>query len=125
DTYVGDIYWYNENGLDNGLRHYINKTTVKELTYYNPDGTIWQTITYNDEGKKKEINTYSGNEIAFSGYIDSAKKLLGTFPADYYATYHLRDYEKTENDTQLPTTLEAAPMMENENVGIASSQKPA
>src|SRR5690606_3408355 len=67
----------------------------------------------------------SGNEIAFSGYIDSAKKLLGTFPADYYATYHLRDYEKTENDTQLPTTLEAAPMMENENVGIASSQKPA
>ncbi|MCH5599190.1 hypothetical protein [Niabella ginsengisoli] len=64
DTYIGDAYWYDENGFDNGMKQSINKSSLNELIYYNKDGTIWQKIEYNKEGEKSKITTYlNGKEL--------------------------------------------------------------
>ena len=55
NKYVGDVFWYDENGFDNGFRQNLNKSSQKELTYYNPNGSVWKKITYDKSGEKSKI----------------------------------------------------------------------
>lgn len=88
EVYVGDIYWYDEDGLYRSSKQIVNPSSSKELTYYYPDGQLWQKITYDNEHKKKSITVfYKGKEIA-QGQINGYASFSGTFinqtPKAYY-----------------------------------------
>ncbi|MEJ5052960.1 hypothetical protein [Sphingobacterium sp. MYb382] len=89
EVYVGDIYWYDENGLDKSSKQIVNPSRNKVLTYYYPNGELWQKITYDNEYKKKSITVfYKGKEIA-QGQIHGYASFSGTFikqtPKSYYS----------------------------------------
>jgi len=97
--YVGDAYWYDENGFDLPSQQSLNLSTQKELVYYNNDETIWKKISYNEIGKKEQIKVFrEGKEIA-DGKIDGYN-FSGTFmpkkPNSYYTNpfYNNEGYQK-------------------------------
>jgi len=88
EVYVGDIYWYDENGLDKSSKQIVNPSRNKVLTYYYPNGELWQKITYDDEYKKKSITVfYKGKEIAqgqIYGYASFSGTFINQIPKAYY-----------------------------------------
>lgn len=108
EIYVGDIYWYDENGFDTGMRQYKNKSSFKELSYYYPDGSLWQKITYSNTGEKEKIITYIDGQIVATGYISPSEIFSGTFsygqPIKHY------EYKETDEDSH-PRTVANAPML--------------
>lgn len=97
--YVGDAYWYDENGFDNGTKQNINESSEKELTYFNQDGSIWQKIEYGENGKKSKITVYSkGNEL-FSGSIPDYGEYKGKFSPALPDDYYERPFQETKEPT--------------------------
>lgn len=96
DKYVGDIYYYDENGFDIVYRQFDNKTKTKELTYYHTGGDIWQQITYNDFGKKASIKSYLNGKELTHARIDSIDRFSGIF------NYHSPEfyYNRTQEDEE-------------------------
>ena len=88
EIHVGDTYWYDEKGFDSSLSQYKNESSVKELNYYYPDGSLWQTISYAANGKKEKITNYLQNKVIATGYISLSEELSGNFnyaqPLSYY-----------------------------------------
>ncbi|MCA5004417.1 hypothetical protein [Sphingobacterium bovistauri] len=77
--YVGDVYWYDEQGFDDSYSQYENPTANKVLSYYHDDGKLWQKITYNDKGKKVEVKVYlNDKEIGFAKLVDNSY-FVGSF----------------------------------------------
>lgn len=107
DIYIGDAYWYEENGVDSSSQQSINETSQQELTYYNQDGSIWQIIEYDANGQKSKIAVYLKGKELFSGSILDYNKYQGTFspkiPDDYYDRPELE--EKTIGYTEVATTI--------------------
>lgn len=93
DNYVGDIYWYDENGYDGEMSQYLNLNPVKTLVYFHADGSLWQKIVYNQSGEKKKISTYWKEKEIAVGEIDSLKNLSGVFTSDFYARYKNEPYD--------------------------------
>lgn len=106
-NYVGDAYWYDENGLDDGIKQSINKSSEKELMYFNQDGSIWQKINYDEDGEKSKITVYHKGKELFWGSVAGYNQYKGTFspkiPDDYYET--------SEMEEKRPTYTEVAPMI--------------
>ncbi|WP_164111328.1 MULTISPECIES: hypothetical protein [Sphingobacterium] len=107
ESYVGDAYWYDENGFDSDIRQHRNKSTVRELDYYHTDGSLWQKITYSSKGEKEKITTYFNDKIIAVGHISTADKFSGTFsyaqPIVHYES-NLSD-EDPFIETTTPVTL--------------------
>lgn len=99
EYYVGDVYWYDEQGMDAGVRQYFNWSKQKKLTYYQPDGGVWLEISYNSRGQKQQVDTYLGGKVVLTGYMDGEKgKLSGSFPSTLYADYRLSMYQRNDRD---------------------------
>ncbi|MFE7086132.1 hypothetical protein ACFU8T_09165 [Sphingobacterium spiritivorum] len=92
-SYVGDSYWYDEDGIDKELKQSVNKSSIKELDYYHPDGSLWQKIVYNSNGKKEKISVYLKNKVISTGLISEDNVLSGVFspnaPQLYYDEIHI------------------------------------
>ncbi|MBL1410601.1 toxin-antitoxin system YwqK family antitoxin [Sphingobacterium faecale] len=103
EVYVGDAYWYDEKGFDTGFRQYKNNSSVKELNYYYPDGSLWQTVNYGTNGKKEKITTYLHNKVIATGYISPLEELSGNFsyaqPLSYY------EYSPSDEGVMLEKTI--------------------
>lgn len=119
EVYIGDVYWYDENGFDKSMTQNINETSQKELTYYNQDGSIWQKIIYNENGKKSKITTYLNGKELFSGSILEQDKYKGTFSPKIPDYYYRRFQE--ENET---VYVEIAPIPGIETQGNSNQSKP-
>ncbi|SKC10320.1 Antitoxin component YwqK of the YwqJK toxin-antitoxin module [Sphingobacterium nematocida] len=104
ESYVGDAYWYDEQGFDSDMNQHKNKSTVKELVYYHTDGSLWQKITYSSTGEKEKITTYLKDKIIAVGFISASGKFSGTFsysqPIIYYES-------NSDEDTLIETTAPA------------------
>jgi len=69
NAYVGDGYWYDENGCDLNSVQYINKSKQKELSYYTNSGALYKKILYNDLGQKAIIILYAKDKVLATGEI--------------------------------------------------------
>lgn len=94
-SYVGDIFWYDKNGLDESVVKYYNKTSTKELVYYYSDNSIWKKINYNNKGEKSKVTIYYKNKPLYSGTISDNKKYNGVFSIGLQDDYYL-DSKKAE-----------------------------
>ncbi|MFD2552785.1 toxin-antitoxin system YwqK family antitoxin [Sphingobacterium tabacisoli] len=103
EIYVGDAYWYDEKGFDASFSQYKNNSTVKQLNYYYPDGSLWQTVNYGTNGKKEKITTYLHNKVIATGYISPSEELSGNFsyaqPISYY------EYSPSDEGVMLEKTI--------------------
>lgn len=87
-SFVGDVFYYNIDGVDKRVESFINNSKTKELIYYNHKGKLWQKNLYNDEGEISKIEVFKDAKIIASGIIKE-KKLEGSFiriPSDFYLT---------------------------------------
>lgn len=122
---VGDVYWYDQNGIETSFYQYYNPDD-EELIYYYPDGKIWKKIQYKNGVKdgfttifKKEGTVLMKGEyrkgIPFSGdfiKVKNADNYYGksTFKeedvvaselvADVATTVEVDDYEELPNTPQ-------------------------
>ncbi|QQT25764.1 hypothetical protein [Sphingobacterium spiritivorum] len=133
-SYVGDSYWYDEEGIDKDLKQSANNSSVKELAYYHPDGSIWQKIVYNSNGKKEKITVYLKNKVLSTGFISEDNVLSGVFspnaPQLYYDEINIESEPMIDSseavdaesepmidtaavvvDGEEPTIVEAIPVM--------------
>ena len=99
NKYVGDVFWYDENGFDNGYRQNINLSDQKELIYYNTDGSIWKKIKYRDFGEKTEIIIYHNGKELINGKITNGN-FTGSFSPNRPDLYY--DNPFYENDESIP-----------------------
>lgn len=118
--YVGDVYWYDENGFDNGMRQSINESSERELTYYNQDGSIWQKIKYKENGEKSEITTYVSGKELFKGNLISYDQYSGAFSPKLPDDYYDRPFQETKEPTFIevpppPMMVETVPVMGSES----------
>ena len=103
--YVGDVYWYDNNGLDNGFRQNLNKSSVKELTYYNPNGSVWKKITYDKNGKKSNIVVYFNNKELIKGEIKN-HEYIGYFSPEKPKLNYDNPFKKNEEeDRDIPLVM--------------------
>ncbi|WP_196935428.1 hypothetical protein [Sphingobacterium hungaricum] len=96
DHFVGDVYYYEENGFDSNSRQYYNESSIKELSYYNQDGSVWKKISYDENGKKSKISIFLKGKELFSGEIIDANTFSGTFNPPKPESYYDRFEEMTE-----------------------------
>jgi len=100
---VGDTYWYDEEGFDNGSRQFFNKSTVKELVYYHPDKTIWKKVSYNSFGTKEKISVYlKGKELCI-GEISATSSYTGIFSPKVPAYTYYSPVDEPEEPRPLPS----------------------
>ncbi|MCW2120684.1 toxin-antitoxin system YwqK family antitoxin [Flavobacterium sp. 7A] len=97
DKYIGDIHWYDVNGLDLNFSQYYNTSTAPELTYYYPDGKLWKKIQYEDEIKHGNTTIYNKDgTILLTGTYKRGQPISGDFSHldisnDYYGTSFLNE----------------------------------
>ena len=102
--YVGDAFWYDENGNDSSFSQYVNNSSVKELTYYYPNGSIWKKNIYNSKGKISKIIQYLDGKVISEGIVENGN-FSGVFPPNFSF-----DYRNDENnDPPYIATMEIAP----------------
>lgn len=110
ESRIGDAYWYTEDGLNKDSGQYENLTKIKELTYYNQDGSIWKKINYGSKGSIIQVTVYYNNKPLITGKVYQ-NKYYGDFgistPSPYYRNSRYnedeeknRDYEDTSNKTE-------------------------
>ncbi|WP_144062622.1 toxin-antitoxin system YwqK family antitoxin [Sphingobacterium paucimobilis] len=103
EIYVGDAYWYDEKGFDTSFSQYKNNSTVKQLNYYYPDGSLWQTVNYGTNGKKEKITTYLHNKVIATGYISPSEELSGNFSYGQPLSYY--EYSPSDEGVMLEKTI--------------------
>lgn len=105
DSYVGDAYWYDENGYDFSTQQSLNRTDVHELTYYHKDGTVWKKIDYAADGRIKKIRTYLHNNELTTGEVKTPHGYSGVFSVMKPDRY----YEQPADEAPLLEEVEAVP----------------
>lgn len=113
ENYVGDIYYYNENGTDASSSQYYNTTQNQELTYYYPDGKLWKKIHYKDDVKDGNTLIYKKDEtILMTSTYEKGQPISGDFITvknvdDYYGDSLLEDteYEHSAAVTVAPARI--------------------
>ena len=103
NKYVGDIFWYDENGFDNGFRQNLNKSSQKELTYYNPNGSVWKKITYDKSGEKSKIIVYFKEKELIKGEIKDYN-YIGSFSPEKPKSYYENPFEEYDEKIPSPPT---------------------
>ena len=99
--YVGDVYWYDENGYDNGFRQNINLSKEKVLVYYNTDNSIWKKISYTNFGEKAEIIIYlNGKELINGKIIDD--EFSGSFSPKKPSFDYENPFQSNKDFKRLP-----------------------
>ncbi|MFV0304878.1 MAG: toxin-antitoxin system YwqK family antitoxin [Moheibacter sp.] len=93
NNYVGDLFWYDENGDESSHAIYINKSQQKKLSYYFDDGKLWKTVEYGDSLKNGKTIEYKpdgsilGESIYKNGHLISG--VTGYLHNDsYYYKYN-------------------------------------
>lgn len=110
-SYVGDAYWYDENGYDVSTKQSINTSEVRELTYYHQDGSVWKKINYAPDGRIEKISAYlNGKELAV-GQVASANQYSGVFSPMKPDRY----YDRPVDEPELLVEVEAPAMIEMDN----------
>ncbi|WP_437921269.1 hypothetical protein [Sphingobacterium sp. LRF_L2] len=116
DVYVGDVYWYDRDGNDQEQRQILNTSTVKELIYYNHDGSLWKKIVYNRDGKKEKICVFLNDKIVAEGRV-TADRYYGVFspsiPDPYYEHVYEEDLEPRVVTLEAPLIMEADEVLKN------------
>lgn len=80
EKYIGDIYWYDENGMDSNYSQYYNPTKNQELIYYYPDGKIWKKVQYKDDVKEGNTIIYNKDgSVLMSGFYKKGIPYSGDF----------------------------------------------
>jgi antitoxin component YwqK of YwqJK toxin-antitoxin module len=83
EEYVGDIYWYDENGFDKSFSQYTNETKNETLTYYYPNGKIWKKIQYQNGVKEGKTIVYKEDgKVLLSGIYKKGKPFKGNFDSN-------------------------------------------
>lgn len=96
-NYVGDIYWYNEDGSDKSSENYINKTKQKKLSYHFDNGKIWKTVEYGDSLKNgKTIEYKPDGSILGECIYENGSVISGNCGNSYDDTYYQRFNVKTK-----------------------------
>lgn len=116
NSYVGDLFWYEENGLDSSESHYYNRTSTKELIYYAADGSIWKKISYDKNGEIKKIEVFWKNQPLFLGNVVNTMKFSGVFakkvPDDFY---NQNPIDQDNEPEKIATTYSPVPPPMNPN----------
>jgi hypothetical protein len=111
NSYVGDIFWYDKNGLDESEVQYYNKTTTKELIYYFNDNTIWKKVNYNKDGEKNKIEVFYKNKPLYTGTIDNNKDYKGIFTKSLRDNYYIDSTPEPETVVNPPVSIVVPPPM--------------
>lgn len=124
EYYVGDVYWYDEQGFDKGTRQYFNHSNQKDLTYYHSDGSTWLAITYNERGKKQQVDTYFSNTTVLSGSIDEEqKRLSGSFPSALYADHRLTMYHSVVSPDERGSSVPPVDVRPQEAIDVVHGKE--
>jgi len=106
NTYVGDVYWYDENGIDESTKQITNPSNTKVLTYYYPDGMPWKKITYDANGRKKNIAVFFKDRTLAQGQCLDYNAFSGTFinqlPDNFYEEARLKSDSDTDTESIRP-----------------------
>ncbi|MGL4584001.1 MAG: hypothetical protein ACRCVU_13605 [Flavobacterium sp.] len=101
ESRIGDAYWYTEDGLNKDSGQYENLTKMKELTYYNQDGSIWKKINYGSKGSIIQVTVYYNNKPLITGKVYQ-NKYYGDFgistPSPYYRNSKYNEGEEKNRD---------------------------
>ena len=111
--YVGDVFWYDENGFDNGFTQNINLSKQKELIYYNTDGSIWKKIKYRDFGEKTEIIIYHNGKELINGKIINGN-FTGSFSPNRPNLYYDNPFYKNDESIPPPVSVTAPAISYND-----------
>ncbi|WP_159086004.1 toxin-antitoxin system YwqK family antitoxin [Flavobacterium faecale] len=112
---VGDIYWYDENGMDSNSSQYYNISQVPELTYYYPDGKLWKKVNYKNEVKEGATTIYKKDgSVLMSGKFHYKKPVSGNFNnlyriEHYYGKSLLQEKADGEQTTAVMVYDESLP----------------
>lgn len=95
NAYVGEIQWYDKNGLDDSYSQYYNDTKNPLLTYYHQNGKIRKTVEYKKGVKNGETIIYAeGGTVLMKGIYAEGKPSSG-----YFETVN-SDYEQNSNSEE-------------------------
>jgi len=106
-NYVGEIFWYNENGDDSSQDIYLNKSKQKKLSYYFDDGKLWKTVEYGDSLKHGKTIEYKpdgsilGESTFKNGYLISGIVGQTYNLSQDYTLYNIKT--KSNEHVYLPT----------------------
>ena len=104
--YVGDVYWYDEDGFDSGFRQNINLSNQKELSYFNTKGSIWKKIKYNNFGEITEILIYQNGKELIKGKIEKGN-FTGIFSPKKPSSYYENPFYENDKNIPPPPTVSA------------------
>jgi antitoxin component YwqK of YwqJK toxin-antitoxin module len=104
EEYVGDIYWYDENGFDKNFSQYANETKNETLTYYYPNGKIWKKIQYQNGVKEGKTIVYKEDgKVLLSGIYKKGKPFKGNFDSNCTNFDYLNENNQIEaNIREIP-----------------------
>ncbi|WDF70060.1 hypothetical protein PQ465_06690 [Sphingobacterium oryzagri] len=117
-VYVGDAYWYDEQGYDMSTKQSTNRSEVRELTYYHADGSVWKKMEYGSDGRISKIRTYLQGEELSLGHVDRGHQYSGVFSPAKPARY----YEQPEDEAVLVEEVEDVPIDDVERVDTAAQE---
>jgi uncharacterized protein len=96
EEYVGDVYWYNENGTDKRFSQFTN-TQNESLIYYHPNGKVWKKIQYQNGVKDGKTIIYKNDgTVLISGIYKNGKP----FEGEFYSNLDKIDYQNSNNQIE-------------------------
>lgn len=118
-SYVGDAYWYDEAGYDQSTKQSLNRSTVKELRYYHPDGSLWKIQHYGADGRIARVRVYWQDKELSTGEVSAGNRYSGHFSP----TAPDRYYDSDSNGQEV--LEEVAPLSLESETGEKAAEKVA
>lgn len=104
-NYVGEAFWYRNNGDDYSSHIYINKSKQKKLGYYFDDGKLWKTVEYGDSLRNGKTVEYKIDGSILGESIYKNGHLISGISGEIDVYYNYRRYNKktkSEESVDLP-----------------------